>query len=96
MGRTPKINKNGGRDHWSRLAPLLLYGGGIRGGQVIGRTDGTASNVVERPVSVVDFLATLCRILGIDPNADRIPAGTSRPVAIVDSSKRAEVIAELF
>jgi hypothetical protein len=38
MGRTPRINKNGGRDHWARLAPLLLYGGGTRGGQVIGRS----------------------------------------------------------
>lgn len=38
MGRTPKINKNGGRDHWGKLSPLLLYGGGIRGGQVIGRS----------------------------------------------------------
>jgi uncharacterized protein (DUF1501 family) len=39
MGRTPKINKNGGRDHWARLAPLLLYGGGIPGGQVIGQSN---------------------------------------------------------
>ena len=39
MGRTPKINKNGGRDHWARLAPLLLYGGGLEGGRVIGRSD---------------------------------------------------------
>jgi hypothetical protein len=38
MGRTPRINKNGGRDHWGRLAPLLLHGGGTRGGQVIGRS----------------------------------------------------------
>jgi len=38
MGRTPKVNKNGGRDHWSKLAPLLLYGGGIKGGRVIGRS----------------------------------------------------------
>jgi uncharacterized protein (DUF1501 family) len=38
MGRTPRINKRGGRDHWSKLAPLLLYGGGIRGGQVIGQS----------------------------------------------------------
>jgi uncharacterized protein (DUF1501 family) len=98
FGRTPKCNDDvgGGRQHYNKAWSTALFGGGIRGGQVIGRTDGTASNVVERPVSVVDFLATLCRILGIDPNADRIPAGTSRPVAIVDSSKRAEVIAELF
>ena len=39
MGRTPKINQRGGRDHWSRLAPLLIYGGGIAGGQVIGQSD---------------------------------------------------------
>jgi hypothetical protein len=39
MGRTPKINKNGGRDHWARLAPLLLHGGGTPGGQVIGRSN---------------------------------------------------------
>jgi len=38
MGRTPKINSRGGRDHWSRLAPLLMYGGGLRGGQVIGQS----------------------------------------------------------
>jgi uncharacterized protein (DUF1501 family) len=38
MGRTPKINRNGGRDHWGKLAPLLLYGGGLRGGQVIGQS----------------------------------------------------------
>lgn len=39
MGRTPRINKRGGRDHWSRLAPLILYGGGLPGGQVIGQSD---------------------------------------------------------
>ena len=38
MGRTPRINKNGGRDHWARLAPLLLHGGGLGGGQVIGQS----------------------------------------------------------
>lgn len=39
MGRTPRINRNGGRDHWGRLSPLLLYGGGLPGGQVIGKSD---------------------------------------------------------
>ena len=38
MGRTPRINKRGGRDHWARLSPLLLYGGGLKGGQVIGQS----------------------------------------------------------
>jgi Protein of unknown function (DUF1501) len=44
----------------------VLVGGGIRGGQVIGRTDRDAATVTDRPVSVVDFMATTCRILGID------------------------------
>ena len=39
MGRTPKINKKGGRDHWAKLAPLLIYGGGYEGGRVIGESD---------------------------------------------------------
>jgi len=39
MGRTPRINKRGGRDHWGKLSPLLMYGGGLRGGQVIGQSD---------------------------------------------------------
>ena len=38
MGRTPKLNRGGGRDHWAKLAPLMLYGGGIRGGHVIGQS----------------------------------------------------------
>ena len=38
MGRTPRLNKNGGRDHWAKLAPLLLYGGGAARGKVIGRS----------------------------------------------------------
>jgi hypothetical protein len=66
FGRTPKINSNGGRDHYGRAWSTVLMGGGIKGGQVIGRTDRTGSTVEDRPVTAPDFMATVCQILGID------------------------------
>src|SRR5262249_12605650 len=65
FGRSPQIT-TGGRNHHARAWSTVLIGGGIRGGQVIGRTDQNAATVTERPISVVDFMATVCRILGID------------------------------
>jgi hypothetical protein len=92
FGRTPRIN-SGGRDHYARAWSTVLAGGGIPGGQVIGRTDEHAATVVERPVPVADFLATTCRILGIDTNKtfEQGPAG--RPIRIV--AEGAEPIKEL-
>jgi len=58
-------------------------GGGIRGGQVIGRTDAQAATVTDRPVNVLDFMATVCRVLGIDHNKQN-HAPNGRPVRIVD------------
>jgi len=86
FGRTPRINTRGnrpGRDHYPRAWSTVLLGGGIRGGQVIGRTDRAGTAVFERPVSAIDFLATVCRILGIDPNKMN-PTPRGRPVRIVD------------
>ena len=60
-----------------------MIGGGIRGGQVIGRTDADAATVVERPVPILDFMATVCRILGIDYERYN-PAPNGRPIRIVD------------
>ena len=86
FGRTPRINNRGaqpGRDHYPRAWSSVLVGGGIRGGQVIGRTDAEAATVAERPVTTLDFMATVCRILGIDHNKlNQTPIG--RPVRIVD------------
>jgi hypothetical protein len=86
FGRTPRINTRGaqpGRDHYPRAWSTVLAGGGIRGGQVIGRTDAEAATVSERPVSTLDFMATVCRILGIDhTKLNQTPIG--RPVRIVD------------
>jgi uncharacterized protein (DUF1501 family) len=86
FGRTPRINQRGpqpGRDHYPRAWSLAMFGGGIRGGQVIGRTDSEAATVVDRPVSTVDFMATVCRILGIDYNKQN-STQIGRPVRIVD------------
>jgi hypothetical protein len=86
FGRTPRINHRGaqpGRDHYPRAWTTLLLGGGIPGGRVVGRTDAEGAAVTERPVSVIDFLATVCRVLGIDhTKLNQTPIG--RPVRIVD------------
>jgi hypothetical protein len=96
FGRTPRINARGaqpGRDHYPRAWSSVMIGGGIRGGQVIGRTDAEAATVVERPVSTLDFMATVCRVLGIDYNKlNQTPIG--RPVRIVD--RGANPITQLF
>ncbi|MFM7150631.1 MAG: DUF1501 domain-containing protein, partial [Gemmataceae bacterium] len=67
-GRTPKITSGngGGRDHWSRAYSAVLAGGGIARGRVVGKTDKIASDVVERPISPKDVLATTYHLLGID------------------------------
>ena len=86
FGRTPRINQRGaqpGRDHYPRAWSSVMIGGGIRGGQVIGRTDAEAATVVERPVSTLDFMATVCNILGIDHNKQN-HAPNGRPIRIVD------------
>jgi uncharacterized protein (DUF1501 family) len=96
FGRTPRINKRGprpGRDHYPRAWSSVLLGGGIKGGQVIGKTDKEGASVVDRPVSALDFLATVCKVLGIDwTKMNRAPGG--RPIRIVD--KGARPISELF
>jgi hypothetical protein len=66
FGRTPRINPNGGRDHFGRAWSTVLMGGGIKAGQVIGRTDKNGATVEDRPVSAADFMATVCEALGID------------------------------
>jgi uncharacterized protein (DUF1501 family) len=96
FGRTPRINQRGakpGRDHYPRAWSTLMIGGGIKGGQVIGKTDAEGAAVVERPISALDFLATVCAVLGIDwKKQNNTPIG--RPIRIVD--KGAKPIAELL
>ena len=61
MGRTPKINKRGGRDHWARLAPLILYGGGMDGGRVIGRSDKNGGEPNSTPYDPSHLISTILR-----------------------------------
>ncbi|QDT27944.1 hypothetical protein Enr10x_32810 [Gimesia panareensis] len=89
FGRTPRINsKNGGRDHWPRVGPAILAGGGMRTGQVIGATDRTASAVTDRPVQYKDIFATLYHNLGIDPHAVTITDPRGRPQYLLDEGQR--------
>ena len=86
FGRTPKINSRGakpGRDHYPKAWSLVMAGGGIKGGQVIGKTDKEGATVEERKVSGLDFLATVCKVLGIDhAKQNQTPIG--RPIRVVD------------
>ena len=93
FGRTPRLNRNAGRDHYARAWSTLLAGGGIKGGQVIGKTDTEGAAVVERPISVRDFMATVCRILGID-YSKKVATPNGRPIQLVDKGGRP--IEELF
>jgi hypothetical protein len=63
MGRTPKINNRGGRDHWARLAPLMLYGGGITDGQIIGQSTRDGAEPASEPVTSDDLVATIMHTL---------------------------------
>ena len=92
FGRTPKINKNAGRDHWGKCFTVALGGGGIQGGRVIGKSDAWAAEPAEDPVSPEDLAATLHHQLGIDPHKELItPDG--RPLPIVNGGR---VIRELL
>jgi hypothetical protein len=71
MGRTPRLNANGGRDHWTGAWSMLVAGGGVRGGQVIGATDRTASEPTDRPVSPAEVVASVYHAFGLPGEAAR-------------------------
>ena len=83
FGRTPRINQNKGRDHFPAAWSAVLAGGGLRGGQVIGRTSDDGMLVEDRPVAVPDLLATICTKLGIDPQRQNM-SNVGRPIRIVN------------
>ncbi len=83
FGRTPKINKNAGRDHWPRVSSALLACGGMKTGQVIGQTDRQAGEAIERPVRFEEVYATLYRNLGINLNSDRLFDFRGRPQYLI-------------
>ncbi len=84
FGRTPRINKTAGRDHWPQVSCALLAGGGMRTGQVIGATNRLGEYAKERPVHFQEILATLYHNLGIDPAATTLLDPMGRPQHLVD------------
>jgi hypothetical protein len=85
FGRTPGINPRNGRDHYPNAWSVVLGGGGIAGGQAVGKTSRDGMKVEERPVSVTDLLATVCRAIGIDPTKQNM-SNVNRPIRVVDPS----------
>jgi hypothetical protein len=79
MGRTPRINDKGGRDHWGNLGPLLLAGGGLPGGQVIGRSNATGGEPNSEPVRIRNLIGTILHTL-FDIGKLRVTRGVSREV----------------
>lgn len=94
FGRTPKINNNNGRDHFPNAWTTVLAGGGIRGGQVIGKTSPDGMLVEDRPVRVPDLLSTVSLALGVDPMTQNM-SNVGRPIRLVDPEAKPiqEVIA---
>jgi hypothetical protein len=93
FGRTPKINPQGGRDHWPPVSCALLAGGGMRTGQVIGSTNRLGEHAKDRPVSFQEVFATLYHNLGIDVNKATVTDLSGRPQYVVDDG--AQPIREL-
>jgi hypothetical protein len=92
FGRTPRINKEAGRDHWPQVSCALLAGGGMRTGQVIGATNRLGEYASNRPVTFGEIFATLYHNLGMNPETTTITDPTGRPQHIIDSPVLREVI----
>lgn len=94
FGRTPRINKDGGRDHWPNVSCAILAGGGMKTGQVIGATDRLGGEATQRPVSFQEVFATLYHNLGLNATTKTVPDLTGRPHYLVDDN--AQAIGELI
>jgi uncharacterized protein (DUF1501 family) len=92
FGRTPKINKDAGRDHWAGAGSMLFAGAGVQPGIVIGATDKQGAYPTKRPVSPADVAYTVFDSLGIDPRKQLV-APDGRPIEIHDQG---ELVKELF
>ncbi|MEK6237842.1 MAG: DUF1501 domain-containing protein, partial [Planctomycetales bacterium] len=91
-GRTPKINEKAGRDHWPNAFSIAFAGAGIQPGQVIGASDKTGAQVVDRPVSPEEIAATILQLTGVSPRGAFLRED-GRPMPYVDD---AQPISELL
>ena len=92
FGRSPKVNKDAGRDHWGQAASLLFAGAGVKPGLVLGKTDKHGAYATQRPVSPADVAYTILDAVGIDPRKQLV-APDGRPIEILDQG---EAVKELF
>jgi hypothetical protein len=86
FGRTPVINKDAGRDHWSRCFTVALGGGGIQGGRVLGKSDAQASDPAESPYGPEDLCATVYHLMGIPPHGEMLTQ-EGRPVMLTNAGR---------
>ncbi|MSR53143.1 MAG: DUF1501 domain-containing protein [Gemmataceae bacterium] len=86
FGRTPRINKNAGRDHWGPGFSVMLGGGGVKGGRILGTTDARAEKPATDPYGPEDLCATMYNLMGINPK-DEFHSPDGRPLAIVNGGK---------
>ncbi len=92
MGRTPRVNKWGGRDHWGRAMSIAFAGAGVPGGQVIGATNRDGGDVIENRYTPYDYAETIYRKLGIETET-RLKKPDGRPIDFTDGGR---LISELF
>jgi uncharacterized protein (DUF1501 family) len=86
FGRTPKVNRNAGRDHWAPLSTLAVAGGGLKMGQVVGESAPKGDMPKTKPIRPQDLMATVFHVLGIDPQTQFVnPAG--RPVSMLEDGQ---------
>jgi hypothetical protein len=81
FGRTPKLNANGGRDHWPRCFSIAMAGGGLEGGRVIGSSDRHGESPLEQPVTPSDVAYSILKLLGVDPRTT-VTTPDGRPIAL--------------
>ena len=86
FGRTPRINRNAGRDHWAPLSTLALAGGGLQMGQTIGQSDAKVSRPATKSIRPQDLMATVFHVLGIDQKTQFVNQG-GRPVYMIEDGK---------
>jgi uncharacterized protein (DUF1501 family) len=91
MGRTPKLNGAGGRDHWGNVLSVALAGGGVKGGVVHGTSDKIAGHPIDGRVKPEDLTATIYHTLGIPPDVE-ITDAFGRPIP----ASRGQVVTQVF
>jgi hypothetical protein len=92
FGRTPQVNKEGGRDHWPQVSCAILAGGGMKTGQVIGSTTRNGGDAKDRPVTFGEIFATLYHNLGLNPETATMMDPTGRPQHLAEGRAMPELI----